>query len=81
MIMYDWLTHMNVNWFANMNINRKYLDELLDRIEKDMQNEEHAILNDLEKTYGTVYNDSNSILDKVENKQKFSNITISINFE
>ena len=53
--MYDWLTHMNVNWLANININRKYWDELLDRIEKDMQNEEHAILNDLEKTYETVY--------------------------
>ena len=72
---------MNINLLANMNINRKYWDELLDKIEKDMQNEEHAILNDFEKTYGTVYNDSNSILDRVENQQKISNITISIDFE
>ena len=78
---YDWLTHMNVNWLTHMNINRKYWDELLDKIEKDMQNEEHAILNEPEKTYGTVYNDSNSILDRVENQQKISNITISIDFE
>ena len=36
---------------------------------------------DLKKTYGTVYNDSNSILDRVENQQKISTITISIDFE
>lgn len=85
MTMYDWLTHMNINLLANMNmnmnINRKYWDELLDKIEKDMRDEEHAILNDPEKTYGTVYNDSNSILDRVENQQKISNITISIDFK
>ena len=42
---YDWLTHMNINLLANMNINRKYWNELLDKIEKDMRDEECGVLN------------------------------------
>lgn len=63
-------------------------DKLINELNKLKEEREHTILNDPEKTYGTyyaengtVYNDSNSILDRVENQQKISNITISIDFE
>lgn len=63
-------------------------DKLMNELNKLKEEREHAVLNEPEKTYGTyhtengtVYNDANSILDRVENQQKISNITISIDFE
>ena len=49
-----------------------------------MENTKYDNLNDTyyaENETVYVYNDSNSILDRVENQQKISNITISIDFK
>ena len=75
------------DWFSKNNIECSW-DKILKMVEEYMENTKYDNLNDPEKTYGTyyaengtVYNDSNSILDRVENQQKISNITISIDFE